>query len=247
MYTDWEKAFRQFMPADEYMPNNNTSKNLNSIVFFIMLGFIAAFGLITKVESKSKPYPVNNYSLKLQEIQNQVKNIEKDNAVTESEILILNHTLTQTLEKKEKQKIAKLSKLLASQGKTSSGIVIQLFDSNKSLKSGENPNYGIIHNTDLLDLVNSLWSAKAEAISINGQRITSLTEINCVGPTILINKTRIVPPFTVTAIGNPEKLAEITSNGSLKALYRNGIKYFLEKYARIKIPADATLISAGDS
>lgn len=69
------------------------------------------------------------------------------------------------------------------------------------------PNVYVIHDTDILVLVNELKAAGAEAISINGQRISSNTEIRCVGPVIQINGIRLTAPFKVSAIGSPDILS----------------------------------------
>jgi uncharacterized protein YlxW (UPF0749 family) len=66
----------------------------------------------------------------------------------------------------------------------------------------------LIHAADLRDLINVLRSARAEAISINDQRILSNTSITSVGNTILVNNFHLLPPFTVVAIGDPELMSQ---------------------------------------
>ena len=74
------------------------------------------------------------------------------------------------------------------------------------LKFSEHYNYNIISYTDLLELVNELNAAGAEAISINDQRIISTTEIRQAGLHININTVKFAPPFTFKAIGDPKTL-----------------------------------------
>ena len=64
----------------------------------------------------------------------------------------------------------------------------------------------IIHYQDLLYIINDLKRGGAEAISINEQRIISASEIRCVGNTILVNMTRLAPPYHIKVIGNPAAL-----------------------------------------
>lgn len=61
---------------------------------------------------------------------------------------------------------------------------------------------------DLVDIVNELWASQAEAISINGQRITSWSTIfwNKQKMTITINGNDVSFPCTIEAIGNPETM-----------------------------------------
>lgn len=82
------------------------------------------------------------------------------------------------------------------------GITILVDD----LKFSEHYNYNIIDYTDLLELVNELNAAGAEAISINGQRIISTTEIRQAGLHININTVKFAPPFTLKVIGEPKTL-----------------------------------------
>lgn len=247
MYTNWEDFFTPFISMEEYIPNNVYSKNLNNFLFFLILGFIVSFTFIAKVENKADNLSVTDPLLpKIEQTKKDLNTIESKNAALESEIFILNHYLTGTLESREKQELLNLSKLTGTHQYIGPGIIIKLSDNNKSVKEGENPNLGIIHDMDLVELVNNLWTAKAEAISINGERITSLTGINCVGSAIMINKSRIFPPFVIKAIGTPEKLSKIIENGYMKTLNSYGIKYFIEKYNRLELPPNGNIILSGD-
>ncbi len=59
-----------------------------------------------------------------------------------------------------------------------------------------------VRDEDLALLVDGLWSAGAEAISINGQRLTTLSAIRNSGPAIHVNGRPLAPPYTVLAIGD---------------------------------------------
>lgn len=87
-----------------------------------------------------------------------------------------------------------------------SGITLTIDDIPRNLQSGDNPNNFIVHDQDILFLVNELKASGAEAISINDQRITAMSEIRCAGTTILVNTIRISPPFVIKAIGSPDML-----------------------------------------
>jgi uncharacterized protein YlxW (UPF0749 family) len=65
---------------------------------------------------------------------------------------------------------------------------------------------GMVHDFDLLQVVNDLRAAGAEAISVNGRRITGYSPIRCVGPVIHINWEPAAPPFRVEATGDPDTL-----------------------------------------
>lgn len=64
----------------------------------------------------------------------------------------------------------------------------------------------IIHDGDLLMVVNELRDAGAEALSLNGQRLLSTSEIRCAGSIVSVNNVRCAAPFIIKAIGNSETM-----------------------------------------
>ena len=66
------------------------------------------------------------------------------------------------------------------------GVIVTLDDSKKMVKN-DDPNLYLIHDEDMLKVINELRAAGAEAISINGQRLTGNSEIRCAGPTISVS------------------------------------------------------------
>ncbi|SHH12275.1 DUF881 domain-containing protein [Tepidibacter thalassicus] len=90
------------------------------------------------------------------------------------------------------------------------GVIVELKDSEKPLEEpleeGETLNNYLVHDIDVLMIVNDLKVAGAEAISINGERVISLSEIKCSGPTITVNGSTYGPPFVIKAIGNKKLL-----------------------------------------
>jgi uncharacterized protein YlxW (UPF0749 family) len=73
----------------------------------------------------------------------------------------------------------------------------------------------IVHDVDIVVLLNDLKAAGAEAIEINGKRITNLSEVICAGPLIRVNNEVIPAPFVIIAIGDMDKLYEaVTEEGT---------------------------------
>lgn len=82
------------------------------------------------------------------------------------------------------------------------GVEVILNDSTRRVvPSVVNPELYLVHDYDVRDVVNLLWAAGSEAISVNGERIVATTSIYCVGSTIMVNDTRIAPPYIIRAIG----------------------------------------------
>lgn len=104
---------------------------------------------------------------------------------------------------KKNKKLQVLSGLTSLSGE---GIVLRLEDTSSIYYSTSKPEKGIIHDEDLLNIVNELWASSAKAISINGNRIVINSEIRCGGPTILINKKRVASPYIIKALGDAKTL-----------------------------------------
>ncbi len=114
---------------------------------------------------------------------------------------------------KFKAEMKKLQVLLGVTPVSGQGIVIRLSDNPDAAKGEATGPFlpGIVHDFDLLQVVNELRAAKAEAIAVNGVRVTGFTPIRCVGPVIYINFESKPAPFVIEAIGNAEDLKNAVS------------------------------------
>ncbi len=93
---------------------------------------------------------------------------------------------------------------------TGPGVVITLRDSQKG-GSGMGgtigiPSDAIIHDVDVLKVVNELIASGAEAVAVNNHRVAGNTSFRCVGTTILVNDVKIASPILIRAIGDPNTL-----------------------------------------
>ena len=98
---------------------------------------------------------------------------------------------------------------------TGNGLIITINDNQDiSLNSWfADPNLLVVHDTDLMRVVNELKNAGAEAISINEQRLVTTSAIECDGNIIKVNGEKIGAPFTIKAIGLPEVLINVDRIG----------------------------------
>ena len=118
------------------------------------------------------------------------------------------------------------------------GIVVTIDDSKRQSKTGENPNLYLIHDDDILKVINELWAASAEAVSINEQRLIASSEIRCAGPTLSVNNTRYSPPYEITAIGDPKNLENALKmrGGVVETLQFWGIQVSIKKLDEVNVP-----------
>lgn len=96
----------------------------------------------------------------------------------------------------------------------------------------------LVHDSDVLTLVNELKLAGAEAISVNDQRIITTSAIRCVGPVIQVNYQKVAAPFKIKAIGNAQYLesALTIKNGVVDVLKGYGLKVTLTRETNVSIP-----------
>ena len=119
------------------------------------------------------------------------------------------------------------------------GIIIKL-DDNRNI-SGEdvlNPSDYLVHEGDLLQIVNELFNAGADAVSINNQRVTLNTSILCDGNIIRVNGEMVGVPITIKAIGYPERLQYALTRplGYLEVLSNDGVIVEAKESDDITIP-----------
>lgn len=126
-------------------------------------------------------------------------------------------TQNDTSSSAKEEELKKNNTLLGLTSVTGSGIVIELEDGklDNSILTMDNPSSVLIHNDDLISLLNELRNAGAEAVEINGQRVVNSSAITCEGNIIKINGEKIGSPFTIKAIGSQALLyGQITREGS---------------------------------
>ncbi|MDT0382607.1 DUF881 domain-containing protein [Streptomyces sp. DSM 42041] len=106
---------------------------------------------------------------------------------------------------------------------------------------------GRVRDRDMQRIVNGMWSAGAEAVSINGQRLTALSAIRAAGDAILVDNKPLAPPYDVLAVGDGSELADAFKDSVdgryLQVLKENyGVRYSISEQDQVRLPAAASLI-----
>lgn len=84
----------------------------------------------------------------------------------------------------------------------------------------------MVHQQDIQAVLNALWSAGAEAIQMQDQRIIGTSAPRCVGNTLLLNGRTYSPPYTVTAIGDASAMQSALASAPLVTLYKQYVVRF---------------------
>ncbi len=178
------------------------------------------------------------------------REIEKENAEIENLQILINNNEMKIKEYEDagsqggdityllRNEIADLKKVSGFTKVQGPGILIIMDDASRDLYDGEDPNNVLVHEVDVLNIVNDLKVAGAEAISINGQRLLASSEINCSSYTIKINNQEYAQPFIIKAVGEPKQLeAAIKAPGTYGNLLTD-VGLFIEANTSVNITID---------
>lgn len=105
---------------------------------------------------------------------------------------------------------------------------------------------GRIRDRDMQRVINGLWAAGAEAVTVNDQRLTGLSAIRAAGDAILVDNKPLAPPYTVLAVGQGEELRsgfqDSVDGQYLEVLRENyGVRYDISVQEKVRLPAASSL------
>jgi uncharacterized protein YlxW (UPF0749 family) len=99
-------------------------------------------------------------------------------------------------------------------------------DANGRFPRDASPDDLVVHQQDIQAVLNALWSAGAEAIQMQDQRIIATSVPRCVGNTLLLNGRTYSPPYRVTAIGDAAAMQAALAAAPLVILYKQYVVRF---------------------
>lgn len=167
----------------------------------------------------------DSLSKQISEYQKKIENYEKNIDVED-------------MVKKDLEQARVLAGLADVKGK---GVIITIDDTNvsnniKGIVPDSNGYY--VSYLDLLDVLNDLKAAGAEAISLNDERIISTSEVRSAGDFIRINNKKYNRPFTIKVIGDPSTLESSMRirEGTIYRLMLQNIDVTIKQDDNILIP-----------
>ncbi|GAA2921905.1 hypothetical protein GCM10020221_17570 [Streptomyces thioluteus] len=134
------------------------------------------------------------------------------------------------------------------------GLKVVVDDAKQAKSGGGGPressgfsDTGRVRDRDMQRIVNGLWQAGAEAVAINGQRLTSLSAIRAAGDAILVDNKPLVPPYTVLAVGDGKRMStsfqDSVDGQYLHVLQQNyGVRANISVEEDVRLPAAPSLI-----
>ena len=221
------------------------TKLRNSIVLGLMC-VLLTFGIFLQMRTVensnvkvSQNYEENNLRAEVLKFKEKYDNEQKLLEKAENELEKERESATKNNSELENAEISikKANKMIGLSEVKGPGVIVTLKDSQKNMANVMNIADFIVHDLDILSVINELKNAGAEAISINDERVVTTSAILCDGNVVSINKEKVGVPFVIKAIGLPEGLAALDRPGGyLQYLRQYDIEASLEKSNEITIP-----------
>lgn len=183
--------------------------------FCLLLGF--SLIILSKMTNGQhlyvSPKVVDDYKITIEGEQQDMENLkvlveDAQNKLNEYEALAeANEDLVRELEEQMFDDIAFYQLASGSVDARGPGVVVTIDDGDRDLEPWEDPNDILVHDLDLLLIINELKASGAEMISVNGQRLVDETSISCSGYTVRINGQFFARPFIIKAIGDGSRMS----------------------------------------
>jgi uncharacterized protein YlxW (UPF0749 family) len=110
------------------------------------------------------------------------------------------------------------------------GLVVTLSDAQRDANGrfprDASPDDLVVHQQDIQAVLNAVWSAGAEAIQMQDQRIIGTSAPRCVGNTLLLNGRTYSPPYVLTAVGDAAAMQAALVAAPLVTLYKQYVVRF---------------------
>lgn len=181
----------------------------------------------TKIRTELNEQNENNeLQLKLIEKQNQIQAIEEDLAKEEQEQIYYNLV----------EEVEKYRMVVGEIGVKGPGVSVTLEDSSY-VPSGQDVNNYLVHESHLFKVINELYVSGAQAVSVNGKRLSHDSYLYCNGPVVVVDGKPYPAPFVITAIGDPDVLIPaLNMNGGITdQLIQDNIVVKIENKTQIQM------------
>lgn len=218
---------------------SNIGKQVALTLICLLLGFAVSLQFRSVRFNRS----ASSENLRAQELQTMLNDEKEKNESLTMELDSAKSQLAELRKNSEESMVTVVTEQLEASEKLAGTIALTGPGVTVTMSDSKNPNLtsetSLIHDSDIRTVVNELFASGAEAVSINGERLVSTSSIRCVGPTVIINNTRLSVPFVITAIGDPKTLEAglIIKGGIVDTLTPWGIDVKIAQHNKVEVPA----------
>lgn len=249
----YENAARR--RGDLGLPRATSTRTIITIVMAVLTGFLFAVSA-----QALRPKPTVAATVRAELVQ-RIEDVQADGPVQEARIAALTKEIQQyealALQQSGQSgltaEVAKLEMLAGTTPLKGPGVALTVDDApaaDANADGGIRPDSafesGRVTSGDLQIIVNGLWGSGAEAISINGHRLTSTAAIRFAGEAIIVDFRPLSRPYTITALGDPGGMHDIFEQ-SFAGVYLSqltdefGISAKMTESDQLKVPGDSSV------
>ena len=196
-------------PAAEATPPDNRLTRTITVVLALLLGFVVAVSVLDlRSEAAAEDSPRTLLEQEVRDTRAETERLEGRRAELEGEIAEAQGVVLGQSESGAAERLAAYEQAGGGAALSGPGTELVLEDS-APLPASPGVSSGTVNRVtdgDMQIAVNGLWAAGAEAISVNGQRVSSSTAIRTAGSAILVDFRPLSPPYRITALGDPQEL-----------------------------------------
>lgn len=196
-------------PLATATPPDNRRMRALSLLLAVLLGFAVAVSVVElREQAAGADSPRALLEEEVREVRAETDLLEDRRTLLEGQIVEAQEEVLDTADQGSAERLGEYEQAGAGLPLTGPGVVLSLDDS-APLPSRPGAGPGTVNRVtdgDLQIAVNGLWAAGAEAISVNGQRVSATTAIRTAGSAVLVDFRPLSPPYEITALGDPEVL-----------------------------------------
>ncbi len=150
-----------------------------------------------------------------QALQQRVKDLNAD-------VDTLTRSVRDTEVQRYQKRIQKLEDPAGLVPRTGPGVTVTLSDAPEEVinSTTRDLNYLVVHQQDIQAVVNAMWKAGAEAVTVQGQRVVTTTGIKCEGNAVQLQGVPYSQPYVISAVGDQAALLSEIEDDSYLKVYR---------------------------
>ncbi|WP_114854750.1 DUF881 domain-containing protein [Brachybacterium sp. YJGR34] len=232
-------------PAGEAAPPDNRITRSITLLIAVVLGFAVAVAVIDlRREAAAEDSPRALLEQEVLQTREEADELEARQEDLEGQVAEAQGAVLEGSDTEASERLGDFEAAGAAVALTGPGTVLVLDDS-APLPASPGVEEGTVNRVtdgDLQIAVNGLWAAGAEAIAVNGQRLSSTSAIRTAGSAVLVDFRPLSPPYRITALGDPEQLHAAVDDGETGAYLeeistRFGVRTSWEDGEELTVPA----------
>ena len=225
-------------PREE--PGTPLGRRLLSLAVFVVAGFMIATGAVNARGGDLRP----NRNTDLAGL---IASESKRNAELAERVAVLRRDVDRLARddggRVPEERLRAAAEVAGQRAVRGPAVVVVLDDVRSAVRpAGVSPELLVVHQQDIQAVVNALWAGGAEAMTIQGQRVTSRTGVKCVGNSVVLHGVPYAPPYEIAAIGDAGRLERALAESQPVRVYRQyvdayGLGYAQRREAERTMPA----------